>query len=601
MRMRPQAERNRASVAKGLCLFYTHSVISLGNFPKAGCKEKARMSGFIPSALHRHHRVNRRLAEIARVLAHHGWGYLIKHLDLQRFLPWGQRSALRATEEPPLPEVVTALLTDLGPSFVKAGQLLSTRPDLLPRAYVEALERLQESGPQVPIEEVRQTIEEELGEPPETLFAHFEETPLASASLAQVHRARLHDGTEVVVKVQRPGIRDVVETDVEIAVRFAKLLEERLPAMKEQRLVAKTVALGEMLRGELDFTREFRNAERFRLNFAEVGYVFIPKCHWNLTTPRVLTEDYVDGMRASAIEEIEAAGYSRRHLARRIAECTLKQIYIDGFFHGDLHPGNVRILAPDKIGLIDFGIAGELSRADQRELITALLCFLNNDPDGFTTHILRLAEEAEGLDSHALRRDFAALMQEAHATPAAKRTVGEVLRETMGVIFQHHLALPEWFGLLVKTYIASEGICRRLDPGFDYAEVARRMASQAISPHLQLQELLPGLWSALQEIKELLKYFPSRLNRLLDIISRGELTADVKHKGLDDLTAAIQRGSSRITSGTIVAGLVLASAILVQADVGPWYEGYSVIGLIGFFFAAILGGWVLIDIVRRGR
>jgi len=553
------------------------------------------------SPIHRHQRLNRRLAEIAKVLAGHGWGFLIGHLDLQRFLPRGERSASGAINEAPLPEVVTAVLTDLGPSFVKAGQLLSTRPELLPRAYVEALERLQESGPPVSIDDVRRIVEEELGAPPEDLFAEFDEIPLASASLAQVHRARLHDGTDVVVKVQRPDIRDVVETDVEIAIRLAKLLEERVPDIKEQRLVAKAVALGDMLRGELDFTREYRNADRFRVNFAEVSYVRIPKCHWNLTTPRVLTEDYVGGIRASAIEEIETAGHSRRNLARKVAECTLKQIYIDGFFHGDLHPGNVRILPGDQIGLIDFGIAGELSRSDQRELITALLSFLNKDPDGFTTHILRLAEEEEGIDSHALRQDFEDLMNEAHEIPAASRSIGEVLRETMGVIFRHRLPLPAWFGLLVKTYIASEGICRRLDPGFDYADVARRMASKAMSPHLRLQEILPGLWSALQEIKELFKYLPSRLNRLLEVISRGELTADVRHEGLDELTAAIQRGSSRISSGTIVAGLVLASAILVQADVGPWYEGYSIIGLIGFFLAAILGGWVLIDIVRRGR
>lgn len=550
---------------------------------------------------HGTHRHTHRLAEIAGVLARHGWGYLLRQLDLLRYLPKASRDALEPKAGYPLPEVITAILTDMGPSFVKAGQLLSTRADLLPRAYVEALERLQEAGPPVPSSVIREIIADELGAPPEELFQHFVDEPLASASIAQVHRARLFDGAEVIVKVQRPGIRDTIETDVEIATRLARLLEERSPAGRDYNLVSTVVALGEMLRGELDFTREYRNADRMRVNLSGMPFVHIPACHWHLTTARVLTEDYVGGIRVSATEELDAQEYPRRDIAHKIAECALHQIYVDGFFHGDLHPGNVRVLDPQRIGLIDFGIAGELSRSDQRELVTALLCFLNNDPDGFTTHILRLARENPALDTRGLRSDFQDLLQAAREKPGADQSIGEVLRETMSVIFKHRLQLPPWFGLLVKTYVATEGICKRLDPSFDYVEVARRTAVEAMKPHMRLADFLPGLWTGMQEMNELVRFLPGRLNRLLEQISRGELSADVKHEGLDDLVSALQKSSNRIASGIIVAGLILASAILVQADVGPWYQGLSVIGLIGFFVAAILGGWVMVDIFKSGK
>lgn len=547
-----------------------------------------------------HYRYRARFRQVATVLAQHGFTYLLHNLDLMRFVR--RTEEVTEPERHPLPAEVASVLMDLGPTAVKAGQLLSTRPDLLPRPYLEALERLQDQGPIMPPEEVHKVIEEELGAPPRELFRRFDDAPVAAASIAQVHRAVLPDGTVVAVKVQRPGIREIIETDIEVAIRLATIFENRVPGARDFNIVETAMTLGELLRNELDFTREFHNAERLRLALEDLPYIVIPRMFFDYSSARVLTEEFIEGIKIADVEALKRQGSPRDELARRLAEAVLHQIYVHGYFHVDLHPGNIRVLPDHRLAFLDFGQVGELNPHLKREITRMLLAFLSADPNALCVHLIRLADgHHQDIDRSALREDLVTLMNKYRDDGTARPDLAEQLHDVFSVATRHHLRLPPEVGLLVKTYVTTEGICARLDPNFDYAQIARRLALRSLHPKWGLEDFWPRLWAASDDVRELLQNLPGRLNIILDHLAAGDLQTEVKHHGLPQLTEILDRVGTRLSSSIIVAALIIGSSLVIQSGVGPLIHGYPLFSVLGFVAAGVMGVWILLNIVRSGR
>ena len=553
------------------------------------------------------HRVRhlQRYREIVRVFVRHGFGELVDLLELQPYLALPRRLLRRwRREAPPLgaPQRVRLALEELGPTFVKLGQMLSTRPDLIPPAYVAELTKLQDTVPPAEWEPIRAQIEAELGAPPEELFTTFDPIPIAAASLAQVHAATLSDGSAVVVKVQRPNIETTVETDLEILFDVARLLQARtvlgefydLPSMAEE--------FATTLRAELDFYREGHNADRFRANFADEPYLYIPQVHWDFTTRRVLVLERINGIKIDDIAALDRAGYDRHRIALHAIRMIIREVLEDGFFHADPHPGNFVVMPGEVIGAMDFGMVGYLGRRERANLIRLYIVAVQLDEEGIVDQLIRMGATTERVDRAGLRRDVARLLRKYHGLSLKEIRALEIVEEVMPVAFRHRLHLPPEYWLLGKTLGMMEGVGLRLDPDLDVFAVSepyvRRFMWQMASPRSWGPSLLKGTgdWA------ELLGLIPRVGSQLLTRAEQGDLEFTVNIRELDRALARLDRLANRLSLSVLLAALIVGLALLVPAFnlVQQW--GLATILIVaGFAGASLLGLWLIFSIWRSRK
>jgi ubiquinone biosynthesis protein len=484
------------------------------------------------------------------------------------------------------PRRLRTALEELGPTFVKLGQVLSTRPDLLPPAFIAELARLRDDVPPGPWEPVRAQIEEELGGPLEEFFSAFDPEPLAAASLAQVHPATLPDGTPVVVKVQRPGIQRTIETDLEILFDIARLLQNRTP-------------LGELydLPGVVE---EF--AATFRANFADEPYLYIPKVYWDHTTRRVLVLERIHGIRIDDVEGMDEAGYDRYRVALHATRMIVKEVLEDGFFHADPHPGNFVVMDDEVIGAMDFGMVGYLSQRDRADLVRLYIYIVQLDEEGVVDQLVRMGMVGGQVDRTALRRDIGRLLRRYQGLPLKAIRAGEVLQEAMPIAFRHRLRLPSELWLLGKTLAMMEGVGLQLCPDFDPFAVSAPYVHQFILQMASPREWGPTLLRATSEWSSLVALLPRVGTRLLTQAERGELEVTLRHKELGDALARLDRLANRISLSLLLAALIVGLALLVPAfrltERGGLVTGLAVAGFVG---ASLLGIWLILSILRAGR
>ena len=547
----------------------------------------------------------RRFREIAQVFIRHGFGELMETLEL---LPRGglPRRVLRRFRPggPPLgaPRRLRLALEELGPTFIKLGQVLSTRPDLLPPAYIAELARLQDTVPPGPWEPIKAQIEEELGSPLGELFAAFDPEPLAAASLAQVHPATLPDGTEVVVKVQRPGIERTIGTDLEILADVARLLQDRTPLGRLYDLPGIVEEFAATLRAELDFYREGLNADRFRANFADEPYLYIPKVYWQYTTHRVLVLERIYGIKIDDVEALDAAGYDRHRVALNATRMIVKEVLEDGFFHADPHPGNFMVMEGEVIGAMDFGMVGYLSRRDRADLIRLYIYVVQLDEEGVVDQLVRMGMVGGRVDRVGLQRDVGRLLRKYQGLPLKAIRAGEIMQEAMPIAFRHHLSLPSELWLLGKTLAMMEGVGLKLYPDFDPFAVSepyvRRFILQMASP----ADWGPAMLRGASEWGFLLTLLPRVGSRLLVQAERGELEVTLRHRGLDQALARLDRLANRISLSLLLAALIVGLALLIPAfrlaERGGLIAGVIVAGFLG---VSLLGIWLILSILRSGR
>jgi len=543
-----------------------------------------------------------RLQEIAAVFIRHGLGDTVRRLGLAdalaragHVLHFDNADALARLQPP---EQLRRALEELGPTFVKLGQILAGRADLLPPEWIAEFARLHSRVPAVPWSELLPQLREDLGGEPDAVFARFDVEPLAAASIAQVHRARLHDGTEVVVKVRRPAIREVIEADLRLLQRLAVLAEAEWPALKpyRPRLVVRQFARS--LRGELDLAAECRHAERVAANLAGLPEIVIPRVHWAHTGERVNVQDFIDGVAGEDLDGIDRAGLDRKLLARRGAHAVLKMIVADGFFHADPHPGNVFYLAGNRIAFIDFGMIGRISPRRREDLLRLLLGLVERRPRAVAEVLLDWTGHPPTADPAALEDEIETFVDQYHGVALAQLNLGRMLTELTTVLREHRLALPADLALLIKAFISLEGMGRGLDPGFHMATEALPLLRQVLRARYQPKALAARAGQLLGQALADAGSLPADLARLLRRAREGRIQVGIDIAHLRRAADQIDRAANRLALSLVVAALIIGSSIVMTVGGGPTLLGLPAFGLLGFA-GAVIGGLALMRSVWR--
>ena len=554
--------------------------------------------------LNRNVRSIRRYRQIITVFGAYGLGHLLEYLNLTHMVAASRRmlrrSELRVAHLTP-PQRLRLALEELGPTFIKLGQVLSTRPDIIPPPFIEEFAQLQDSVPTIPFEEIREQIEHELGGPVSARYAWLDPQPIAGASIAQVHRARLRSGEDVVVKVRRPGIMELIDTDIDILMGVALLLERHMPRSDIYDPVGVVREFAYTIRRELDLSREGHAIERIRDNFPNDPTLYFPTVYWEATAKGVLTIEYVNGIKVSDLCAIDAAGLDRREIARRGADAFLKMVLDHGFFHGDPHPGNVMILPGNVICLLDYGMVGRLDPAIKRYLTDVLGAMIDRDLDELIDVITSTGEVSESLNVTALKKGLAEFIDTYLDIPLKDIEVGRMLLEFIDLVSTHRIKLQPDLTMLVKVLVVVEGMGRKLDPHFDMVGHLRPFLERAIMEKRSPIRLMKELGRGLESYVTLARNLPREVREILDKINRNKFRIDLEHRGLDRFSREMDRSANRISLSLIIAALLVGSSIAMQTNRGPMIFELPAFALFGYLCAGVVGIWWMIAILRSGR
>ncbi|MFE4724601.1 ABC1 kinase family protein [Microbacterium sp. NPDC056736] len=543
-----------------------------------------------------------RYQEIADTLARHGLSFLVGATGLGRWIPAGRRHPQHRPADPALTRAarLRLALEELGPTFIKLGQLLSTRPDLLPPAYIAELSKLLDAAPPVSIDEIRETICRELGAEPEQSFASFDPAPLASASIGQVHAAELRDGTPVVVKVRRRDAVRQVQEDLDILNDLADRAARAWEAARTYDVRGIVQEFSRTLRAELDYVREAENADRFGALFADRPDVLIPGVVWTRSTSRVLTLERVTGIKINDLEALDEAGIDRGALAKTGADVMLQMIFEHRFFHADPHPGNLFVQPDGSIALIDFGMVGQISEDLRDRFADFLIAYALQNPDALADALVRVSVTKGNVDRDEFRQAMASFIG-----LAADRSLGEVgfgrmATELLRVLREQRLQLPREVALIFKVLMVIEGIGVQLDPEFDLAAVLTPYAQRLVRDRLSPAALAKRMGRASTDAGALLLELPTRLRRILDTMDGNGVEVHLRAAELDPLVARTERIGNRLVAGMITAALINAVGRFVAGD-ERWRSWRSALVGAGMTAASTLGGYLLWTARRRRR
>lgn len=547
-----------------------------------------------------------RLHEIGSVLVRYGFGDLVRRIGLAgaleragQALHWRQPEELAHLQPPAR---VRRALETLGPTFVKFGQVLSTRVDLFTPDWIAELSKLQNQTPVLPFDAIREQLVEDLGGPPEGVFAQLDTEAMAAASLAQVYRARLQDGTPVILKVRRPGIRPIIEADLRLLARLAEMAESQSPDLRRYRVRDIVEQFARSMRRELDFAAEGRSAERVARHFIGRDEIVIPRVHWTYTGERLNVQDDVEGIGGQDIAGIEAAGMSRRLLARRGAEAVLKMMLEDGFFHADPHPGNVCYLPGNRVAFYDFGMVGRLSEDRRLEIVLLLNGLVAGNADAVSEILLDWGGDEVGsaVDSGRLRSDIDDFIDQYRGVPLRELDMGSMMTDLTTLLRAHALLLPPDLSLLIKSFITLEGMGRTLDPEFDMASMAQPFLARVLKDAWSPKALATRTREGGQALMWILGKLPRDLNRTIRLIRRGRIGVDVDVGGLERFGNQVDKAITRLTMGIVTAALIVGSSIVMNSQ-NERLSGWLSLGTVGFLAAAVGGVALLISIWRSGR
>lgn len=545
-----------------------------------------------------------RLHDIASVLIRYGFGDLVRRVGMSgaleragKVLRWRAPEELARLEPPAR---IRRVLEELGPTFIKLGQILATRVDLFSPEWITEFSKLQDEAPAVAFAELRAQLTADLGEQPEAIFSRVEEQPLAAASLAQVHRAWLADGTAVVLKVRRPSIKTTIEADLRLLARLAEIVEAEAQDLRRYRPREIVRQFTLSLRRELDFATECRNAERIAVNFARFPEIIVPGIYWQWTSERLNVQAYIDGIPGTDLAAVDAAGLDRKTLARRGIHAVLKMILEDGFFHADPHPGNVFYLPENRIAFIDFGMVGRLS-AERRYELTRLLHGLVYHDSAAVADVLLDWSGGTDRDGDILQNEIDVFVDQYRGMPLKNINFGAMLSDLVTILREHGLALPPDLALLIKSFVTLEGLGRQLDPDFDIAGVAAPLLERELLAHATPAALARRGWRTLGGALGVIAALPQDLRQILRSARRGKLQLQIDVVPLRQLGEHLDRAASRLALSVVTAALIIGSAIVMTVEKKSALPVGLSYGEIGFIAAAIGGVWLLISIWRGGR
>jgi ubiquinone biosynthesis protein len=546
-----------------------------------------------------------RYRQILGVLFKYGFGDVVDLLRIEQYIEIGlqmiSRKRRERVEKHSRAERIRMAFEELGPTYVKLGQVLSTRPDLIPVDFLTELTKLQDRVPAFPFSEAREIFAVELGSPPEVLFDSITEAPIASASIAQVHRARLFDGDEVAVKIQRPGIGQIIEVDLEIMLHLATLMERHIEELSLHRPVKIVEEFARTLEREIDFTLEAANMERFSSQFIGDPTVYVPKVYRQYCTPRILTTEFVDGIKISEIETIDDAGLDRRVITARGAQLIFKQIFDHGFFHADPHPGNLFVLPGNIICPVDFGMIGAVDRITRERFVDLIDSVVHRDATRITQALLALTHWEQDPDIPLLEKDVTDFCSRHLFKPLKEIQIGRLLQHIMEIVSHHQLRIPPDIFLMMKAITAVEGVALMLDPDFDMIAHARPFVEKVRLDRFAPPRIAQDAMAIAADALTFLRQFPRDLLEITRIVRQQKLAVRLDFQGLSDMLATHDQISNRISFSIIIASLIIGSALIIRSAVPPFVFGFSLIGVIGFLAAAIMGIWLLVAILKKGK
>ncbi|NUN48971.1 MAG: AarF/ABC1/UbiB kinase family protein [Candidatus Brocadiae bacterium] len=547
--------------------------------------------------------------QILTVLTRHGFADVLARVGLegasQTFLKIFTLNRYRpdpsghSTEER-----IRMAMEELGPTFVKLGQILATRPDLVPLSLVHELKKLEDRVLPFPGAEARAEVESELGKPVGELFQSFEEAPLAAGSIAQVHRAVLKDGQRVVVKVRRPGLERIIRTDLDIMAKLAQLMEENLPESRSYHPRAIVAEFARSIVREIDFTREAFSIRKFERNFRDDERFVVPRVYPEMCTKKLLTVEFIDGLKVTSLDELRRGGHNPAAIARNGVQYVLLQIFRHGFFHGDPHAGNMFVLPGDKLCLVDYGLMGALDEDRLDELLSFMAGVVQKDAARVVRSFRHMGIVPEETDLRALRLDAQDLVERYTDVPLGRVDIGRFFAELFEVLTRHQIRVPADIHLLGKALATAEGIARQLDPGLDLIPEIRPFIVKTYLERLaRFRSLGRDVRRAAEDYARLFQALPGEVNRILTQLRKGELEVAAHFRDQDRLVRDGNRSSNRVATGLVMAGILIGSAMLVITPVGPALRGIqisTIFGALGFIFAGVLGLGLAAAVWRSG-
>ncbi len=542
----------------------------------------------------------RRIRQIFHVLAKYGFGYLTSRLNITFF----RAARFKASEDidvssMPVPVRVRKSLEELGPTFVKLGQMLSTRPDLIPLNYCREFESLQDRVPPGDFEDILRQIRAEFNQEASELFEDFSSEPIAAASLAQVHEAVLSTGEKVVVKVQRPGIENVIYSDLELLHFLARLAERYI---EESRFYNPTGVIAEfrkVVQQEMNFSREAKNLERFTRNFKDDDAVCFPKVFHEYSGKRVLTMEKMSGLKVSDLDGIERAGLDRKEIAVNGARIVLKQIFTHGFFHADPHPGNLFVLEDNKIAFMDFGQTGRLHSSTRTHVADLLVAVFEKDSKAVIDIFFSMGITAE--DSMHFELDIEDLISRYYGVQLGDLRIGEFLADLISLIMSNRISVPADLFVLSKAMITIESIGRELDPEFNMVVQAKPFIDRIIRERYDPRVVAKDFRRFTSSGMSLARTLPADISEIIGKLKKGTTRIEFEHQGLEDFILHMDKVSNRISFSLIIAALVIGSTLIMSTDKGPMLFDFPMVGIVGFLVAGVMGLWLVVAILRSGK
>jgi len=556
-------------------------------------------------AIGRTYRHLNRYHRILRVLFKYGFEDLIELLHIDQYLESGlqmiNRKPREQIEKLSRPERLRLAFEELGTTFIKLGQLLSTRPDFIPPEYLNELAKLQDEVPPFSFAEVEEIFLAETGQKPSELFYRIEEHPVAAASIGQVHRASLKDGQDVVVKVQRPDIEQVITVDLEILNHIASLMEMYVVEMQGHRPTAVVEEFARTLSNEIDYTVEISHIQRFARQFEGNETIYVPKVYRELSSERILTMENIKGVKASRVETLLQQGVDLPLVAQRGTNLIMEQIFVHGFFHADPHPGNIFILPDNVICFIDFGMMGRLSRQNREDFTDLLLNIIAKNERKVTEGVLKLTYQYAEVDREALSRDLSAMLDRYLYLPLKDMEAGKIFQSLMELVSQHRIYFKPNLYLMMKALSTAETVGQMLDPDLELISLAEPFMRKVQTDRLRLGRIADETGATGAEYLQLIRELPDELRSILSQIRKGKLKLEFEHVGLENLRAVLDQASNRVSFAIVLAALIIGSSLIVLSGIPPKWNGIPIIGLVGFLMAGIMGFWLLLSILRHGR
>jgi ubiquinone biosynthesis protein len=550
----------------------------------------------------------KRYHEIVDVMIKHGFGYLVERFGLRPFRSFREKLfGPKPLKEQMLlfseAQRLRLALEELGPTFIKFGQILSTRHDIIPEEYIKELEKLQDHVQPFEFSEAKKVIEKEFGgKKIEEIFLKFNPEQIASASIGQVYRATLLEGEEVAVKVMRPGIEEIIETDLSILMSFARFAQKHI---KESIFFNPVGFVGEfsrIIRLEIDYTHEAQNADKFFLNFMGSDTVKIPAMFWKYTTKHVICQEFLEGIKITDIEKIEAQGMDRKIISTVLSYAYLKMIFEDSFYHADPHPGNILVSPDGKIIFLDFGMAGHIDPLLRGNLTNIIIAIQLNDIDVLIEALTELGLISDvSSESPLMKIKLDELLVKYYDLSSKFIDPAAFLRDLINIFAGTRGRVPTNIMLLSKTLIIREEISRKLDPEHNFGELTQPYVKKMLKDRTKASNIIREAEKTISDLLNLVKNLPKRVNHLLTKAEKGTLRLELEHLGLDGLVEELDIMSNRLSFSMIIASLIVGSSLIIQTRMSPSLFGVPLLGIIGFFIAGFLGIGLLISIIRSGK